>query len=71
MNINTSFERVWAPAPRVAERFGITDRTLRRWEEDPSLRFPRSMIINGRKFFRLDEIEAFERRQVRVEAGCV
>jgi predicted DNA-binding transcriptional regulator AlpA len=37
--------------------------TLWRWERDPKIAFPRPMIVNRRKLYRLADIEAWERQQ--------
>lgn len=51
-------------ATQVRERFGrISDMTLWRWLQDAALGFPAPVVIQRRRFFRVDEIEAFEARQ--------
>ncbi len=50
-------------ARMVCERFNVVDRTLDRWVADPRLGFPQPLYVNGRRYFDLDEIEAWERRQ--------
>ena len=58
------------PARKVWERFDVTDRTLDRWVADPRLQFPQPVVINRRRYFAEDEIEAFEqRRKANVEAA--
>ncbi len=54
-------EKTYLPRPLVAQRYNITDRSIARWELDPELAFPKPMIVNGRKFFALDELETWER----------
>lgn len=50
-------------ASQVRERFGnISDMSLWRWIKSPVMGFPQPIRINGRRFFRLQEIEAFEMR---------
>jgi MerR HTH family regulatory protein len=44
----------------VCERFGVTPRTLHRWDRDPELGFPKPIVINGRKYWRRRDIEDFE-----------
>jgi hypothetical protein len=45
-------------------RFGnISEMTLWRWERDPRLAFPQALIINGRRYYDLAEIEEWERAQ--------
>jgi hypothetical protein len=60
---STSDARVWISAPSIAARFDVSDKTITRWERDPRLGFPRATLINKRRFFRLDEVEAWERSQ--------
>ena len=50
-------------ANQVRARFGgISDMSLWRWLNNEQLGFPRPLVINRRRFFRLDQIEAFEQR---------
>jgi predicted DNA-binding transcriptional regulator AlpA len=51
------------PARAVMTRYGICDRTLDRWLVSERLSFPRPTMINKRRYFRLDEIEKWERAQ--------
>ena len=51
--------------PQVQARYGICDVTLYRWQNDPRMNFPKPMVINRRKFFREDEIAAWERERVK------
>jgi hypothetical protein len=48
----------------VAEEFDSCTKTIDRWEDDPKLRFPKSLLINRRRFWRRSELEAFKRAQV-------
>lgn len=49
----------------VRARFGdCSTMTIWRWEHDEDLGFPQPIMINGRAYYDLDEIEAFERRQI-------
>jgi hypothetical protein len=46
----------------LRQRFGgISAMTLWRWERDGQLGFPQALIINGRKYYDLREIEGWER----------
>jgi len=40
----------WIKRRKTAERYGVSTRTIERWEADPKLNFPLSMIRNGRKY---------------------
>jgi MerR HTH family regulatory protein len=54
---------------QVARRFGVTTRTLRRWEKRPELGFHKVIIMNGRGYLDEDEIEAYALAQVKVAAS--
>jgi hypothetical protein len=43
--------------------------TLWRWQRNPELNFPLPIVINGRKYWALDELEAWERSLS--SANCV
>jgi hypothetical protein len=53
------------PTVAVAKRYGVDPRSVKRWEIDPDLGFPRAMLINKRKYFDLAELEAWEKRRAR------
>jgi predicted DNA-binding transcriptional regulator AlpA len=46
---------------KVQARYGISGMTRWRWERNPSLAFPQPIIINGRKLWKLIDLEAWER----------
>ena len=49
---------------KLLERFGgISAMTLWRWERDAKLGFPQAIDINGRKYYDLAQVEAFEQLQ--------
>jgi predicted DNA-binding transcriptional regulator AlpA len=49
---------------KLRARFGdISEMTLWRWEHDEKLAFPKALTINGRKYYDLTEIEAWERKR--------
>ncbi len=52
------------PARRVWERYGVTSMTLQRWLTDPRLDFPKPVYIGRFRYWRLSELEAWERAQV-------
>jgi DNA-binding transcriptional MerR regulator len=39
------------PTRQVCARYGVTDRTVARWERDPELNFPQATVINNRKYY--------------------
>ena len=53
--------KTYLPGPQVSRRYGIDQRSLHRWRNDPELNFPAAMIVHGRTFFALDELEAWEK----------
>lgn len=53
---------VYLPAKRVRERYGdCSDMTLWRWLNDPSMDFPRPLVINKRRLWKVDDLLAWER----------
>jgi hypothetical protein len=61
------------PDPRVRElvpdvvirgEFGVWAMSIFRWERDPSLDFPRPVIIRGRRYFIRDQIELIKDRLI-------
>jgi predicted DNA-binding transcriptional regulator AlpA len=51
------------PTRLVCKRYGVSDRTIARWERDPDLRFPQPLIINERKYYAEAALTAFDRAQ--------
>jgi hypothetical protein len=56
------------PDARVAERYGVSTRTIPRWDADPDLGFPDPVVINGRRYRRRADLERFERAHIRSRA---
>ena len=52
------------PDPQVAQRYNVSPRTLYRWDERPGLGFPKAIVINGRKYRRVEQLENWERQRV-------
>ena len=60
------------PSKEVRLRYDICGRTLSRWEENPALRFPKPSWINRRRYWRLADLQAWERARASgkpMEAG--
>lgn len=55
--------QIYLTRPQVAVRFSTSERTISRWQADPGLGFPRSLLINGRHFIPLDQLEEWERHR--------
>ena len=53
------------PERKVCERYGVTPITLRRWDQDPRLNFPKALVIRKRKYRDADELDAFDTRLTR------
>jgi hypothetical protein len=49
------------PDPLVAKRYNVSTRTIPRWDANLALGFPAPTFINGRKYRRVRELEAWER----------
>lgn len=56
-------------ARNVRARYGdISDMTLWRWLADKEIRFPQPLRINRRRYWRLADLEDWERKRARVAA---
>lgn len=56
--------------PQVRARFGnISDMTLWRWLQNAAMAFPKPLVINGRRYWRLADIEAWEHSRA-LKAGA-
>jgi hypothetical protein len=49
------------PTRLVSQRYGVSDRTVARWERDAGLNFPQALIINKRKYYDADELTQWDR----------
>lgn len=56
-------EKKYAPSKVVRERYGVSDMSLWRWVRDKKMGFPQPIIINRRKFWDFDDLDAFDERQ--------
>lgn len=53
---------VYLPAKKVRNRYGdVSDMTLWRWLNDPTMAFPRPLVINKRRLWKVDDLLAWER----------
>jgi len=48
--------------PDVDRRYHRSSQSRWRWGRDPKLNFPKPMKINGKNFYKLSELEAWEQR---------
>lgn len=51
------------PAAQVLARYQVSEMTLYRWLKDARLSFPQPIRINGRRYWRLADLQAFEVKQ--------
>ena len=49
------------PDPEVCRRYSVHSSTLRNWDNDPDLNFPKPIRINKRKFRDEAELDKFDR----------
>jgi predicted DNA-binding transcriptional regulator AlpA len=52
--------QTFLPASQVRTRYGVSDMSLWRWCRDDALGFPHPLRINGRRFWKLAELERWE-----------
>lgn len=52
--------QTYLPAGAVRARYGVSDMSLWRWLHDDALSFPNPIRINGRRFWLLADLEAWE-----------
>jgi hypothetical protein len=51
---------VWLPRRKTADRYGVSVRTIERWEADPELHFPKSIVVNGRRYDDISELDDWD-----------
>jgi predicted DNA-binding transcriptional regulator AlpA len=56
-------DRRWVTGPTLRKNLNISPPTLWRWRHNPSMAFPTATIINGRLYFRWDEVQAWIAKQ--------
>jgi predicted chitinase len=57
------------PDRKVAERYDVHPKTIKRWDADLDLGFAPAVEINGRFYRRRGDLEKFERSRVRARAS--
>jgi hypothetical protein len=62
-SVDTEAHGALLPASTVWTRYGVVDRTLDRWLANTSLKFPKPLVINRRRYFRESDLIAWERKQ--------
>jgi hypothetical protein len=53
----------YLPARALRTRYGISAMTLHRWLRNPDLGFPQPIIINARRYWRVEALRAWERER--------
>lgn len=57
-------------AKQVRQRYGgISDMSLWRWLRAPELKFPKPLLINGRRYWRLVDLGRWEDQHSKSEAA--
>ena len=64
MSDPADFEQTFLNSPQVRRRYGgVSDMTLWRWRHDAGLNFPQSNPIRGRHYWKLADLEAWDRER--------
>jgi hypothetical protein len=53
------------PTVAVARRYNVVPRTIDRWAKDPELEFPAAEVINRRRYWDEDSLEAWDQARIR------
>jgi hypothetical protein len=58
---------IYLTARQVRDRYGdLSEMSLWRWERNPNLGFPTPKRINNRRYWKLADLETWERARARV-----
>ncbi len=61
----TPAKRIYLTSKQVSERYGnCSDMTIWRWQNDPSLNFPRPLKINSRRLWDIETLEHFDAERI-------
>jgi hypothetical protein len=55
--------QAWLSRSQQAARWSVSKRSVERWGEDEELGLPPEIEINGRRYRKLSELEAWERKR--------
>ena len=58
-------QQTYLPARQVRARYSVSDMSLWRWLRDETLDFPHPIRINGRRFWKLSDLEVWETSQAK------
>jgi hypothetical protein len=53
------------PTVAVAQRYNVVPRTIDRWAKDPELEFPAAEVINRRRYWDEDSLDAWDQARIR------
>jgi hypothetical protein len=56
----SEYKPVLLPDPKVAKRYGVSTRTLPRWDKTPGVGFPPPIIIRDRKYRDVAKLEQWD-----------
>jgi hypothetical protein len=55
---------MFIPNHKLPARYGVSDRTIDRWKNDPEMAFPDGVEINGRWYYPEEKLIEWERSRV-------
>ena len=58
-------QNMFIPARHVRERYKVSDMTIWRWLRDEQMAFPQPLYLGRYRYWRIAEIEAWERAHAR------
>jgi predicted DNA-binding transcriptional regulator AlpA len=61
-------QQAYLTRPQVRARYQISEMTMWRWEQNLDLNFPKPMVVGRRKYFKEEELTAWERDRAKVSA---
>lgn len=59
----TNQNRGYLPARKVWERYGVSSMSIHRWLKDPDNDFPEPIYIGRFRYWKLEDLEAWERKR--------
>lgn len=64
-------QQTYLPSAAVRARYGVSDMSLWRWLHDAKLGFPKPSRINGRRYWKITDLEAWEASRKKSDASEV
>jgi predicted DNA-binding transcriptional regulator AlpA len=62
-------QQTYLPSAAVRARYGVSDMSLWRWLHDETLGFPAPVRIQRRRYWKLDELKAWEATRKQAKSG--